>query len=188
MIKVIENNLRLLFGLFVLMATMSVSAQNTFDGKAQIAKIRELYANVKENQENRKRAELPANEMVIHNEYMAPGAGPINETYHYFYSGEYNEAFRGVLYHVSFVTHKYNVGPMQCYEEILFDDDGNLVFFYEKKETKGEVRYYFDKGELIHKEVKGKEDRLEYDADLLILQRYCAETRNAFNLLMNKNY
>ena len=166
--------------ILVLLSMMLTSqAQNV-----QVEKICQLYASVKEAQDYRRQAELPPNEMLVNNEYMAPGAGPVKHVYHYFFSGEYNGEAGDVVYCPQFVTWKYNVGARNYYEEYLYYDDGKLAFHYEKGES-FEYRHYFDvEGGLIHKAFKGNEEELEWlTPDRLLGQ---AETmRRSFSLLMN---
>ena len=170
-----------------LMAMLPTMAQSTLTAQARVAEIRKLYAGAKERIAWRKEAELPPDEMVINNSYMAAGAGPIKEVYHYYYSGDYSEEARSEVYQVHFITHSHNVGALEYYEEILYDEDGVLAFYYEHAPG-GEYRYYFDKGTLIHQIGTDGDPRKEYDGELLMLQRYCGELSNAFSLLMNRNY
>lgn len=180
------KKLGMLFCVLMTLAVIPVTAQNTPEAKARVAEIRKLYTNAKESIAFRKEAELPPDEMVINNSYMAAGAGPIKEVYHYYYSGDYKEDF-GDFYEVYFITHSHNVGAMEYYEEVLYDNDGAPAFYYEHS-PEGEFRYYFDKWKVIHEISTGKDPRKEYDEELLLLQRYCADLTNAFNSLMNRNY
>lgn len=177
----------MLFCALVTLFVIPAAAQSTPEAKARVAEIRKLYTDAKESIAFRKEAELPPDEMVINNSYMAAGAGPIKEVYHYYYSGDFNEEFGGDYYKVYFITHSHNVGAMDFYEEALYDNDGTLAFYYEHS-PEGEFRYYFDKGKVIHEISTGKDPRKEYDEELLWLQRYCADLSNAFNSLMNRNY
>lgn len=173
--------------LVLLLLSSSLYAQTSASAKARVAEIRKMYAEIKDYRQSLKTAELPPNEMVITNDYMAAGAGPIHEVYSYYYSGDFDENLDVQVYKVHFITRKYNVGARQFYEELLYNGDGTLAFYYEKGDD-GEVRYYFDKGTKIHEIVKGKDSRKEYGTDLLLLHRYAAELSNAFSLLMNRSY
>ena len=167
---------------------LTTQAQNSTAAKNRVAEIKNMYSEVKKMKEYRKEAELPPDEMVITNEYMAAGAGPIKEVYHYYYSGDFNEDLGADFYELHFVTRSYNVGAINHYEEYLYDKKGLLAFYFEKIES-NETRYYFDNGKLIHSIIKGEESQWrEIDSDLLMLHRYAADTQNAFNLLMNRNY
>ena len=174
--------------LMLLFCALSMKAQTTAAAKNRVAAIKKMYSQVAESKKYRKETELPPDEMVIKNDYMAAGAGPIHEEYHYFYSGDFNEEVGADLYEVFFITHKYNVGAIDFYEELLFDNDGTLAFFYQKQDT-NETRYYFDKGKLVHSIVKGQESNWrEIDDDLQMLLRYASDNVASFNLLMNRNY
>ena len=174
---------RVLLFAFALCCLFGAQAQNSPEVKARIAEIRKMYADVKETQEFLKQAELPPNETVITNDYMAPGAGPIVDTYHYYYSGDFSEEAGDVLYVPFFITRKYNVGARDYYEEILFDDDGSLAFFYEKTYL-GECRIYFSKGEVIHI-IKDEEADLMHGDDTELLLKYCNRLLSSFNMIMN---
>ncbi len=175
-----------ILGLCLLSLAITAHGQNSAAAKARVTEIRKMYAAVKEGQEYRKMAEIPPDVMVINNDYMAAGAGPIKETYHYYYSGDFDEDLGREVYETSFITRKYNVGASEYYEEILFDDKGLLAFFYEKGPL-GESRYYFDNGKVVHF-IKSDDSETSYENDPVFLFRYCDELRNAFNLLMNRDY
>ena len=82
-----------------LCALGSVQAQN-----AQVAKIRQMYAEAKSRMADKKKAELPPDETVVTSNYMAPGAGPVKDVTHYFYSGEFDENLGNVFYTPYFIT------------------------------------------------------------------------------------
>jgi len=165
-----------------LMAVLTVGAQNTSADKARVEKIRKMYADAKESIEYRKKAELPPDDLVATSNYMAAGAGPITDTTHYFYSGDWDEEASTILYQPYFITRSYNVGATKYYQEFLFDDD-DLAFFYMKGENE-EVRYYYGKTGLAHESLKG-EERLMDDAFAI---RLANDLKSAFNLMMNRNY
>ncbi len=171
-----------------LCCVLTLSAQSSPAAKNRVAEIKEMYSQVAESKKYRKETELPPDEMVIKNDYMAAGAGPIHEEYHYFYSGDFDEDAGADLYEVFFITYKYNVGSLNYYEELLFDDDGTLAFFFQKQDS-NETRYYFDKGKLVHSLVKGEECSWRaIDDELLTLHRYASDMVTSFGLLMNRNY
>ena len=155
-----------------LCALGSVQAQN-----AQVANIRKMYAEAKEIIANKKKAEVPPDETVVTSNYMAPGAGPIKDVTHYFYSGEYDENLRNVYYTPYFITRSYNVGARDFYEEFLFDK-GSLVFYFSKSQN-DETRYYFGAGGFFHEVIKGEKQMDEVFASRLV---------EAFHRLMNREY
>lgn len=159
-----------------LCALGSVQAQN-----AQVANIRKMYAEAKEIIANKKKAEVPPDETVVTSNYMAPGAGPIKDVTHYFYSGEYDENLRNVYYTPYFITRSYNVGARDFYEEFLFDK-GSLVFYFSKSQN-DETRYYFGAGGFFHEVIKG-----EKQMDEVFALRLANDLVEAFHRLMNREY
>lgn len=159
-----------------LCALGSVQAQN-----AQVANIRKMYAEAKEIIANKKKAEVPPDETVVTSNYMAPGAGPIKDVTHYFYSGEYDENLRNVYYTPYFITRSYNVGARDFYEEFLFDK-GSLVFYFSKSQN-DETRYYFGAGGFFHEVIKG-----EKQMDEVFVSRLANDLVEAFHRLMNREY
>lgn len=159
-----------------LCALGSVQAQN-----AQVANIRKMYAEAKEIIANKKKSEVPPDETVVTSNYMAPGAGPIKDVTHYFYSGEYDENLRNVYYTPYFITRSYNVGARDYYEEFLFDK-GSLVFYFSKSQN-DETRYYFGAGGFFHEVIKG-----EKQMDEVFASRLANDLVEAFHRLMNREY
>ena len=159
-----------------LCALGSVQAQN-----AQVANIRKMYAEAKAIIANKKKAEVPPDETVVTSNYMAPGAGPIKDVTHYFYSGEYDENLRNVYYTPYFITRSYNVGARDFYEEFLFDK-GSLVFYFSKSQN-DETRYYFGAGGFFHEVIKG-----EKQMDEVFASRLANDLVEAFHRLMNREY
>lgn len=159
-----------------LCALGSVQAQN-----AQVANIRKMYAEAKEIIANKKKAEVPPDETVVTSNYMAPGAGPIKDVTHYFYSGEYDENLRNVYYTPYFITRSYNVGARDFYEEFLFDK-GSLVFYFSKSQN-DETRFYFGAGGFFHEVIKG-----EKQMDEVFASRLANDLVEAFHRLMNREY
>ena len=159
----------------LLLMILSAQAQD-----ARVAEIRRLYAEVKENMEYRKKAEIPPNDMVVTLNYMAPGAGPIKDVTHYFYDGEFKEDAGNVVYCPIFITRKYNVGAAEYYEEYLFDE-GSLVFYF-CKQLDNETRYYWGINGFMHEVIKG--ERLTGDTAAADL---ASDMKIAFDKLINRN-
>lgn len=148
---------------------------------AQITKIRQLYADTKNIIERKKDAELPPDETVVTSNYMAPGAGPIKDITHYYYSGEFDENLGNVYYTPYMMTRKYNVGASEYYEEYLFDH-GDLVFYFSKNQD-NETRHYWGANGFHHEDVKG-----EKLIDDVQASRLSYDLKEAFNRLMNREY
>lgn len=147
-----------------------------------IANIRKKYAQVKQRQDSKKKAELPPDETVITSNYMAAGAGPVKDVTRYYYDGDFDEDLGREDYKVYFMVRKYNVGAKGFYQEFLYDDDGSLIFFFEKSDT-NETRYYWSKDGLAKEDIKG-----EPLTDEVFACRLSNELKNAFNLLMNREF
>lgn len=167
---------KLFFMVTVLMACTMVQAQDT-----QVANIRKMYAEAKEVMANKKKAELPLDETVVTSNYMAPGAGPIKDVTHYYYSGELDENLGNVYYTPYFITRKYNVGAREYYEEFLFDK-GGLVFYFNKSQN-DETRYYWGPNGFFHEVVKGQKMM-----DEVFAARLANDLTEAFHKLMNREY
>ena len=159
-----------------LCALSSVQAQN-----AQVAKIRQMYADAKEIMANKKKAEVPPDETVVTSNYMAPGAGPIKDVTHYFYSGEFDENLGNVFYTPYFMTRSYNLGAREYYEEFLFDK-GSLVFYFNKSQN-DETRYYWGSSGFFHEAIKGQKMM-----DEVFASRLANDLVEAFHRLMNREY
>jgi hypothetical protein len=181
-----------LLTIIMLAVTLSVAAQSatTVTAKQQkkptasevVANVRKKYAEAKEKQDFRKKAELPPDETVVTSNYMAAGAGPVKDVTHYYYSGDFDENLGREFYSVYFMTRKYNVGAVDYYQEFLFDDEGSLIFYFEKSGT-NETRYYWGPDGLAKEDVKG--ERL---MDEVFAMRLSYELKNAFSLLMNREF
>lgn len=167
---------KLFFMVTVLMACTMVQAQDT-----QVANIRKMYAEAKEVMANKKKAELPLDETVVTSNYMAPGAGPIKDVTHYYYSGELDENLGNVYYTPYFITRKYNVGAREYYEEFLFDK-GGLLFYFNKSQN-DETRYYWGPNGFFHEVVKGQKMM-----DEVFAARLANDLTEAFHKLMNREY
>lgn len=160
-----------------LCALGSVQAQN-----AQVANIRKMYAEAKQRMADKKKAEVPPDETVVTSNYMAPGAGPIKDVTHYYYSGEFDENLGNVYYTPYFMTRSYNVGVRNYYEEFLYDKEGSLVFYFCKSQN-DETRYYWGAGGFFHEDIKGQKQM-----DEVFAARLANDLKEAFHRLMNREY
>ena len=162
--------------LLCLCALNSVQAQD-----AQVAKIRQMYAEAKSRMADKKKAKVPLDETVVTSNYMALGAGPVKDVTHYFYSGEFDEDLGNVFYTPYFITRSYNVGAREFYEEFLFDK-GSLVFYFSKSQN-DETRYYWGAGGFFHEVIKGQKQM-----DEVFASRLSHDLVEAFNRLMNREF
>lgn len=147
-----------------------------------LADIRKKYAQVKERQEYKKKAELPPDETVVTSTYMAAGAGPVKDVTRYFFDGDFDENLGREDYKVYFMVHKYNVGAKDYYEEFLFDENESLIFYFGKSGA-NETRYYWSKDGLVKEDIKG-----EQLMDEVFAYRLSSELISAFNFLMNREF
>ena len=162
--------------LLCLCALNSVQAQD-----AQVAKIRQMYTEAKSRMADKKKAKVPLDETVVTSNYMAPGAGPVKDVTHYFYSGEFDEDLGNVFYTPYFITRSYNVGAREFYEEFLFDK-GCLAFYFSKSQN-DETRYYWGAGGFFHEVIKGQKQM-----DEVFASRLSHDLVEAFNRLMNREF
>lgn len=160
----------------------TVKPQQKATAQQVVTDIRKKYAQVKQRQEERKKAELPPDETVVTSNYMAAGAGPVKDVTRYYYDGDFDEDLGREDYKVYFMVRKYNVGAREFYQEFLFDDDSSLIFYFEKSGN-DETRYYWSKDGLAKEDIKG--ERL---TDEVFACRLSYELKNAFNLLMNREF
>ena len=170
----------MMIGLSLIMYCLSfcvcVQAQN-----AQVTNIRKMYAEAKQRMADKKKAEVPLDETVVTSNYMAPGAGPVKDVTHYYYSGEFDENLGNVYYTPYFMTRSYNVGARNYYEEFLFDK-GSLVFYFCKSQN-DETRYYWGSGGFFHEDIKGQKQM-----DEVFASRLANDLTEAFHRLMNREY
>ena len=147
-----------------------------------LADIRKKYAQVKERQEAKKKAELPADETVVTSNYMAAGAGPVKDVTRYYYDGDFDEDLGMQCYTPYFIVRKHNVGATEFYQELLYDDMGSLIFYFEKQGA-NETRYYWSADGLVKEDIKG-----EQLMDEVFAYRLSSELISAFNFLMNREF
>ncbi|MBO4660466.1 MAG: hypothetical protein J5610_03295 [Prevotella sp.] len=171
--------MRKIITVVLLTLTMGVYAQND-----QVTKIRQLYNNTKDMMANRSQSippENPSDELVVSSDYMAPGAGPIKDVVHYYFSCDYDEVTGSPYYTPYFISRTHNCGAWDYYEEFLYDKD-NLVFYYCKRGN-DETRYYWGPKGLCHEDIRGGRDM-----DDVFAMRLANDLMEAFNRLMNREY
>ena len=179
----------------LLLAFGSANAQTSEAAKKRVAEIREMYANAQAQiaQADTLKAEdgLPRNDMMVTSDYMVAGAGPCTEVTHYYFDGDYDEDLDRQFYRPYLILHNYNVAANKFYQEFLFDENGDLVFYYEKDSGENnETRFYFGSPEqgandegLVQEITKGTRT---IEPPFAI--RYGDELTNAFNYLMNREF
>lgn len=174
---------KLIIVALLLALTVTTQAQD-----AQIQHIRKLYNQTKDIVDHGNPAlppEHPHNETIVTNQYMAPGAGPIRDVVHYYYSGDHDPEIDATIYKPYFISRKHNDGYWKYYEEFLFEKD-NLVFYYCKRTGEDEVdeyRYYWGPEGFLKSDVKGS-----ISMDEVFTARLANDLIEAFNKLMNRDY
>ena len=178
----------------LLLAAIPAGAQTSAAAKNRVAEIRKLYEDAQARiafADTMKTDGLPRNDMVVTGDYMVAGAGPCTDVTHYYFDGDFDEEASQEIFKPYFITHRYNVAATKFYQEFLFDDKGDLVFYYEKETSENnETRFYFGSQEqgaddegLIHEITKGTRT---IEPSFAI--RYGDELLNAFNYLMNREF
>lgn len=152
--------------------------------KDQIADIRTCYAQVQKTLDYKRDVGIPLDETVVTSSYMAAGAGPVKEVTTYYYNGDFDEDAGCNLYKAYFIVRKVSFSSTEIYEEFLFNEKGDLVFFFEKSDG-NEIRYYWADTELIKEDLKGDNDYLTGEMTSI---RMAAGLINAFNQLLNRDY
>lgn len=131
--------------LVCLLAAMPAQGQNSSD---RVKEIRQAYA---EAQEMTKIDEpLARTEMTVKLSRNVPGIGLQNKKIEYFGSTHEDEDYN-MVYDVRLIRISYNVAARNYYEEYLYGDNGEPLFFFCKYDgysadidTKEEKRYYFE--------------------------------------------
>lgn len=158
--------------------------------EAEITAIRAAYREAKEQVEFNSHAEehnVPRNDMEVVSHYVIPGCGPTEEVIHYYFTLDEDPETGACLYHPYLITRSYYVAARKFYQEFLFDrQESQLLFFYQRNDaidgTIDETRYYYGKNG-VHQSIKGSPEM-----DDVFTARTADDLKNAFNLLMNRDY
>lgn len=158
--------------------------------KAEMAGIRAAYSAAKEQVERNSHAQeqnVPRSDMEIVSHYVIPGCGPTEEVIHYYFTLDEDPVLGTPYYRIYFISTSYNVAARKFYQEFLFGEDGSdLLFFFQSNDAldggSDETRYYYGKSG-VHKSIKGTAE-----LDEVFASRKADELKNAFNLLLNKDY
>jgi hypothetical protein len=166
------------------LSAMAVQAQTSPESKKDVADIRKLYAEAKQEMEGLDKMEregLPPNKTVFSSHYNEAGTGPTKEVITYYYKVAFDEEAEIPFHRPFFITRKFNVAAAEHYQEFLYDKAGNLKFFYEKNPD-GETRYYYCKDD-VYDIVKGL-----MSMDCAFASRLSTELMNAFDIIRNRNW
>ena len=138
-----------------LIMLLMVAALGARGENADITRIRQIYSDAKA-QIAMGEEEIQARNMLeTHGQYMIPGCGPTDELVRCYFKMQYSSDGE-MTYQPYFITRTRNIAARNYYDEFLFDEDGMLVFFYEKMDNE-EVRCYWGEEGVI---VRGGGDSL----------------------------
>ena len=179
-----------LFLMILLSVCQTAGAQQTSDAKDRVAQIRKIYNQAK--QEIAKADQLgkqgkPSNRTVVNSSYKL-GTSPGMNVVTYYYNGVVDEYLDRYLYRPYFITNNFDTPGNKYYQEFLFDNEENLIFYYEKNEGQ-ETRLYFDPdgehddGGLVY-EINTSSRTMEPPFAI----RVAGELMHAFHLLMNREF
>ena len=163
---------------------MAVQAQTSPEIKKDVADIRKLYAEAKQEMEaldkKERQGQVP-NKTVFSSHYNEGGTGPTKEVITYYHRLAFDQESEMAFQRPFFVTRKFNVAAAEHYQEFLYDNEGNLKFFFEKNPD-GETRYYYCRSD-VHEIVKGL-----ISMDCAFAGRLSTELINAFDIIRNRNW
>jgi hypothetical protein len=175
---------KILFAIVWFLSAVAAQAQATPGMKKDVADIRQLYAEAKQEMEGLDKMEregLPPNKTVFSSHYNEGGTGPTKEVITYYHRLGYDEETEMAFQRPFFIIRKFNVAAREHYQEFLYDKEGNLKFFYEKNPD-GETRYYYCR-EDVHDVIKGS-----MSMDCGFAGRLSSELINAFDIIRNRNW
>lgn len=174
----------ILFTIALLLSAMAVQAQTSPEAKKDVADIRKLYAEAKQEMDGLDKLEsegLPPNKTVFSSNYNESGTGPTKEVITYYHRVAYDEETEMSFHRPFFITRRFNVAAQEHYQEFLYDKNGDLKFFFEKNPD-GETRYYYCSDD-VYDIVKGS-----MSMDCAFASRLSTELMNAFNMIRNRNW
>ena len=174
----------ILFTIALFLSAMAVQAQTSPEAKKEVAGIRKLYAEAKQEMEGLdglEREGLPPNKTVFSSNYNEAGTGPTKEVITYYHRVAYDQETEMPFHRPFFITRKFNVAAREFYQEFLYDTDGNLKFFFEKNPD-GETRYYYCNDD-VYDVIKGS-----MSMDCAFASRLSSELIDAFNIILNRNW
>lgn len=182
--------MRHLFFFICLFVSLGAQAQT---GKAaeRVAQIRARYAEAKELIAYNNSIPEARNQLTVNGSFMCPGTGHRDEVIDYYFTSHFDEESNQYVSTPYIIIRSYNVAVRKFYEELLYDEKGNLVFAFLSNDSfdpavgRDEVRYYWgNQGEgLVHKTVKG-----EAEIDEVLVCRLANDLEEAFHRLMNREF
>lgn len=152
-----------LFSSFVLILLFTAALYPQSDKAKRIKEIREEYTTLKsaierieKSDEQAHQSALAVNELVVNKLNKSwPAVGNYSVVYRFYYEQTGEQHYPETLL---MVTKKTVSAARTYYQEYLFEETGELMFYFTKSESDGEHRIYFKDGKLL--DYKGKDDRL----------------------------
>ena len=174
----------ILLTIVLFLSAVAGQAQSSPEAKKDVADIRKLYAEAKQEMDGLDKMEregFPPNKTVFSSHYNEAGTGPTKEVITYYYRVAYDEEIGASVHRPFFITRKFNVAVREFYQEFLYDKNGDLKFFFEKSPD-GETRYYYCKDD-VYDIIKGS-----MSMDCAFASRLSTDLLNAFNSVLNRNW
>ena len=177
-------------------AALSAQDKNAVDKRVQLA--RSLYpqrlekiASVRQYE----RDEIPnVNYTTVVRKQNWAGAGQSADKTEYFYAEKEAEGEPNPVGYVLLIVRRtYNMGSRDVFEEFVYDDDGNPLFWFSKSgydgEKKVELRGYFSaNGLLIRSLTKGTDDKELVQHDFDAAKKNILSYKKAFQTLYGVVY
>ena len=122
------------------------------------------------------------------------GSGQSNDKTEYYYTEiEKEDEPHPVGYTLLIVRRTYNVGSQEFFEEFVYDDDGNPLFWFSKyglpEDSKIELRGYFDAdGTLVRTLAKGTDDKEEVNTAFAAAKENIVLFKKAFQAMYGVTY
>ena len=124
---------KFLCAIALFLSAMAVQAQSSPEMKKDVADIRKMYAEAKQEMEGLDKLEregLPPNKTVFSSNFNEGGTGQTKEVITYYHRLDFDEESEMAFQRPFFVTRKFNVAAREYYQEFLYDKKGNLKFFF----------------------------------------------------------
>ena len=122
------------------------------------------------------------------------GSGQSKDKTEYFYTEiKEEEEPHPAGYTLLIVRRTYNIGSQEFFEEFVYDDDGNPLFWFSKygfpEDAKTELRGYFDAdGTLVRTIVKGTDDKEGTDTAFAAARKNIVLFKTAFQAMYGVTY
>ncbi len=177
------------FSFVLLCATLGIHAQ-TGAAAQRVAQIRTRYAQAKQMAAEQGTLTETQNQLTITGSFMCPGTGHRDEVINYYFLTDFDEESNNYYSQPYIIIRSYNIAARKFYEELLYDEQGNLIFAFLSNDSdasdteKDEVRLYFGEGGVVHRQVKGEPSM----TDEVLVLRLANDLEEAFHRIMNREF